>query len=1117
MQNDEMTGRDEMDGLGAQESVSVANERLSDPKRELLERRLRGARASSAPADISARPEGLNPMSFGQERLWFQQQITDNPALFNIAFLARIDGDIDISALTGSVNDVIARHEILRAGFVSDEGAPQQFFVRGAPLDIDRVELSDHAEAAAERAMRLRAQTDARAPFDLSVPPLMRITLFKLAPLRHALLFVVHHIIWDGWSSGVFIEEMTRLYQARKIGAKASLPPIATQYADFAFWHRRLVASAAGERQIDYWKRQLAGLPERIFLPTDYARQAQQAHAGAKYEWRLSDQTAERIGALARRENVTLFAILLAAYNVLLMHYSGQGDIAIGTTIAYRTQPALEKLVGFFANALVMRTPIDDESSFAAFVARTQQTSVDAQSNQDAPFDMLVERLAPKRDLSYNPLFQVAFVLHNLPIEELRIGDMRINFEEIDTGSATFDLVFHIFSEAGGLKASFEYDAHLFDARTMRAMAAHFDSLLDQLVSAPDRPISSARPIDTRQEAEMLAQSRRARVADASGLLASLAHAGAPDATAVRCGDVELSYEELFVRADRLAWRLRMNGVVPDAPVAMLIEPSVDMIVAILGILKSDGAYLPLDPSYPAKRIESILKDSGARVVVTSAQHADTVAWPGVDVIRLGKTEENEILYPSDAPTPRARPENIAYYIYTSGSSGLSKGVMISHAAAVASTRAREQFYSGKVTCFLLLSSVSFDSSIAGIFWTLAQGGTLCIATEAERRDPGALARMISTARVSHLLCLPSLYSALLDVADPAHVAALRCCIVAGESCRAELAERHFGIFPQVDIVNEYGPTECAVWSTAHRIEKVRSGAPVAIGQPIPGAQTLVLRDGELVPHGAVGEIWIGGAGLARGYLGRPDLTAERFRPNPFGGSGDRLYRTGDSARLNADDDLEFLGRLDDQLKLRGYRIDPRELESVMLDHPDVIECVVVARTRANGQQTLLAYCLGDGGTFDVGALKLHASTHLPQFMVPDAFVPLDAMPMLPNGKIDRNALPEPNDAPSATAEDDSGEMSLVETLIADIWREALGIENVKRSDNFFDLGGNSLIAIQVAARAQQTFGRDVSVVALFDSADLGAFAKALEAALPADFDREFASLLSQLDSESVA
>jgi len=1098
-------------------SVADIALQLSDAKRELLERRLRGKRNASVPEEIPPRPPGENPMSFGQERLWFQSQVTDNPALFNIAFLAHIDGPLDVVELEASVNEIVSRHEILRAGFRNNEGSPSQFFATVAHLRISRVDFASAPEKALGQ-VRAHAQQEARAPFDLASPPLMRVTLFKLAPSRHALLFVVHHLVWDGWSSGVFIEEIANLYEARRAGGESTLSPLTMQYADFAHWHRMLMASEIGERQIEYWRDRLAGLPELISLPTDRPRRTRQTHEGGLHEWKMTAETLDRISAFARRRNVTQFAVLLAAYSVLLMHYTGQKDIAVGTTIAYRTRPALEKLVGFFANALVMRMALEDDPTFETLVERTQRMSIDAQSHQDAPFDMLVERLAPKRGLSHNPLFQVAFVQHNLPIEELRIGDLRINFENLDTGSATFDLVLHIYSEAPGLKVVFEYDAHILEARTIHAMSTHFDVLVESLLAAPGAPVSQARLLDARQEEQAIACSGPALADGIAGcLLQNVLDAAPAEAIAVVCGNERLTYGELSSRSNRLAHHLRALGVGPEMPVAMLIEPSVDTIVALFGILKADGAYLPLDPSYPVERIRSIVQDCGATTLVTNSAHAKEFAHSGVELVLLDRDADMLSAYPSNAPAPRACEDNLAYVIYTSGSTGLSKGVMISHRNAVASTRARQQFYREKVRAFLLLSSVSFDSSVAGIFWTIAQEGTLRIATEGERRDPSALAALFAATEISHLLCLPSLHAALLDVVDARNVASLRCCIVAGETCPAELAKKHFAKLPNATLVNEYGPTECTVWSTAHEVPASGSRGSVPIGRPIPGAQAALIGvGGALAPQGASGELYIGGVGLARGYVGRPDLTAERFTPNPFGAPGERLYRTGDRARHNPDGDIEFLGRLDEQLKIRGFRVDPREIETIMLQRPDVVECVVVAKTNANGVLRLVAYHQSSEVEGETAALKQHASQRLPSFMVPDMYVKVDRMPRLPNGKIDRSKLLElPASNPVAPAAE-SGDASLVEGLIADIWREVLGVGEVCGSDNFFDLGGNSLAAIQVVARMQQLFGREISVGALFESADLSAFAAALEGGLGADFEREIAAALSELETEAV-
>lgn len=1089
---------------------------LSDAKRALLERRLRGRGNVAGSTEIPPRPAGEVPMSFGQERLWFQSQISSSAALFNIAFLAHIEGDLDVSALEASVNDVISRHEALRAGFRNEYGAPRQYIAPVSRLHIERVYLRDAPQKASTE-LKARARIAARQAFDLAAPPLMRVTLFEIGMSQSALLFIVHHIIWDGWSSGVFINEITQLYQARVGGLESPLAPLTTQYGDFAHWQRKLMASEGGARQIDHWREQLAGLPELISLPTDWPRLARQKHVGAEHDWKISADTFDRITTLARRHNVTQFTVLLAAYNVLLMHYSGQRDIAIGTAVAYRTHPALEKLVGFFVNVLAMRTALTDDPTFEQLIARTQQTSINAQSNQDAPFDLLVEKLAPKRELSHNPLFQVAFVQHHLPIEELRIGDLRINFENLNTGAATFDLVLHIYSEAPGLKAVFEFDTNLFHTRTIAAMAGHFNALLDSLLDAPQKPVSRARLLTARQETAAIADSTAAFTTSRDlALLHNLSDTAAPHAIAVACGEDCLTYSELSVRSNQIAHHLRTLGVTPDAPVAMLLEPSVDMIVAIYGIMKADGAYLPLDPSYPTERIRSILNDCGARTLITTSVHAARFGPVDFTVLPLDDLKDALSTLPSHAPTPRAREDNIAYFIYTSGSTGLSKGVMLTHRNAVASTLAREQFYVDKVLAFLLVSSISFDSSVAGIFWTLAQGGKLHIATEAERRDPAAIARIVRSSKISHLLCLPSLHSALLDVGDAIAFVSLRCCVVAGEVCRPEVAEKHFRSFPEVEFVNEYGPTECAVWSTAHRITKAGSGGGVPIGRPIPGAQTIVEgAAGDISPPGPSGELCIGGAGLARGYAGRPDLTADRFRPNPYGRPGERLYRSGDRVRLNADGDLEFLGRLDEQIKIRGYRVDPSEIETVLLQSSGVVECVVVARSAASGASMLVAY-IETTYAYDEAALKKYAFDRLPSFMRPDLFIKLDEIPRLANGKVNRNGLPAPTESGPSSITTESEDASFVELLIADIWRDVLGVTHISGANNFFALGGNSLAAMQVVARAQRTFGREIPVGALFESPDLRAFAKALETTLGPDFEFELGALLSEVEAEPV-
>ncbi|WP_166144124.1 non-ribosomal peptide synthetase [Methylosinus sp. RM1] len=1091
--------------------------RLSPAKRKLLEIKLRGRRPNVARNEISVRPPSQNPLSFGQERIWFQCQVTSNAALYHIPLLAWFDGLLDARALEASLNEVIRRHDVLRSGFESKNGAAVQIISPHVDLAIGHVDLQDIDPASQESEVRARAGVEARKPFDLARPPLLRVTLLKLGPARHALLLTVHHIVWDGWSSGLLIREIGQLYTATLSHSPSPLAPLPIQYGDFAYWHRRTMESESGSEQIAYWKKRLEGLPDLSALPTDRPRAAKQAHRGSTHSWRLSESLRDGFTNLARGNDTTLFVVLLATFKALLFHYTGQGDLVVGTTIAFRTRSELENLLGFFANALVLRTQLGDDPSFETFLARVHETALGAQSNQDVPFEKLVEELAPKRGLSHNPLFQVAFVLHNLPSEKLELPGLTIRVEETSTESATFDLVLHIFDERPGLKARLEYDSELFDHATIVRMASHFDALAQSVLTHPGSRISALSLSAPEQERQLIDKSsaKLTILPDRPLLHQSIDIAAEAGAIAVTAGGESLTYGELVERSNRLAHHLANMGVGPDVPVGVFLEPSIDMIVAILGALKADGAYVPIDPSYPAARIQHILADSNAAAVITTRRTVAGLPDISTPVVFLDADAAMIGANPTRAAPSRAGPDNLAYLIYTSGSTGLPKGVMVSHRNAVASTLARRQFYAAPVKTYLLLSSIAFDSSVAGIFWTLFEGGRLCIPGENIRRDPGALMRMIEQEAVSHLLCLPSLYSVLSSLASPTNCASLECVIVAGEECRGEVAARHFDRVPRAALFNEYGPTECAVWSTVHEIKSEdRADAPISIGRPIPGAQAFVVGPGgTLLPPGVPGELYVGGQGLARGYRGRADLTAERFLPNPFGEAGERLYRTGDRVRLRADGDIEFLGRVDNQVKVRGYRIEPAEIEKALLRHPSARDVVVIASSDKTGGAKLLAYLVTAAGAQERDAdFKQYLSEHLPDYMVPDSVVILASLPRLPNGKIDRGALPATSSTTSSRARANEPS-SAIAALMAEIWREVLSIEDVGDDDNFFDLGGNSLSAIQVIARAQQLLGKDIPIASIFDDGAFREFVLEVERCAKREFaDDELNALLAEIE-----
>lgn len=1096
--------------MNGTEALQSRRARLSPAKLALLEKHLRGAGAARrSPGEIKRLAASEAPLSFGQQRLWFLSRVEPESALYNLGFLLRIRGGLDIPAVRGSLERIVARHEILRTRFsMNPEGLRQCILAHGqldfATLDPGPVPTAQDGDELEELAKRIAEQ-----PFDLAEGPLLRVRLAKLDDAEHMLVLVLHHSIADAWSLRALVREFAALYPALRDGCAPTLPELPVQYADYAVWQRQRLTKEALDRHLAYWRERLAGMPPALELPTTHSRPAQLTTQGAVFCLDLKRPLVAGLQELGRRHGATLFMTLAAAFNALLHRYTGQTDLCIGYPVANRPAPELEDLIGFFVSTLVLRTDLGGNPRFGALLARVRQSVLSDQAHQELPFEKLVEELKPARQAGRNPLFQVMLVLQNAFSGSLELGGLEVEARELRLPVAKFDLVLSIAEREGDLGCVFEYSTELFEEPTIARMAGHWQELLNAIVSNPDARLSEL-PMLTEAERRQLARWNGAdprsgaellmvagaisaehtescdalpepisRVEQESkGLLHVLFESRAarsPKAPALVHNDQTLSYGELERRANRLACALRQRGIGPERHVALHLDPGLEMIIAMLATLKAGAAYVPIDPSYPVPRRNEVLADSGAAFVVTRSGRTEHPFPRGVESILLDQEAIAE--QASHRPGTVCDADNAAYLLYTSGSTGRPKGVVVSHRNAVHSTAARLTYYAKPVRSFLLLSSYAFDSSVAGIFWTLSQGGRLCIPSESERRDPSALLCLIARAGVSHLLCLPSLYGLLLEQARSGQLASLETVIVAGEACPTRIAASHFSKLPSADLYNEYGPTEGTVWSSVHTVRATdgRSERPLSIGRPV-GGMRIYLLDAQLaqVPAGVPGEIYIGGPGVARGYHRRPEVSAERFLPDPFAGqTGSRMYRSGDLARYREGGTLEFLGRVDHQVKIRGHRIEPGEIEARLLSHPDVQEAVVLAREDRPGDRRLVAYLVFREGTeasrdpdTKSGFLRQALKTTLPEHMVPSVFVVLESMPKTPNGKLDRQALPVPDWRAQSRYAAPRNER---EELLVAIWADVLGTERMGIHDNFFELGGDSILAIQMIGRANQS------------------------------------------------
>jgi surfactin family lipopeptide synthetase A len=1078
---------------------------LTESKRKQLLEAYLQMRPPTAPAKKSASPSRQNsiPLTFAQQQLWLHAQLAPDTSLYNEPLTVRRSGPLDVSALERSFTEIIRRHEAWRTTFPVIDGQPVQHVIAPFEIKLPLIDLRHLPHAEREGEALSIAAADARQPFDLAHGPLLRAKIVRLDDEEYRLFVTLHHLIFDGFSGyRVFLPELVALYAAFSEGKPSPLPPLPFQFADYALRQQQSTDSDFLQRQMDYWRHQLAGEIPALQLPISRTRPATQRFGGAMRTFSLSAALSEKVRQLSREEGVTLYMTLLAAFNVLLQRYSGQEDILIGSNTAGRNYPGSDQLLGYFLNTIVLRNDLSADPTFRQVLDRVRRSTVDALSNDEAPLDRLVAELHPLRDVNRNPLFQVLFSLEP-PVTQFEPG-WDVTCIDVETGTTKFELCLVLDDRPEGLLCRFIYNTSLFDDETILRMGSHWQTLLESIVADPGQEISKLQLIGEAERHKLLVEWNDSAKPYAPRPVHELIEAQArktPDAPAVRCGAARLTYGALNQRAERLAQHLQTLGVGPEVSVALCLDRSIEMIVAILGVLKSGGAYVPLDPSYPSDRVEFMTADSGARVLITSenltARFAS--AFQGMKIVLLDSLEGIPSS-PNGSVRVAPRLDDLAYIIYTSGSTGKPKGVEITHRNLAHSNQARLEYYKDPVESFLLLPSYAFDSSVAGIFHTLSSGGALEIPPAG---DSGwvteNLATLIADKRVSHVLTIPSLYSDLLQTVDSAQLASLRCVIVAGEACPRQLVDAHYRTLPRASLFNEYGPTEATVWSSVYECEPGETAPTVPIGRPIANTQLFVLdRHMQPVPLGVAGELYIGGDGVARGYRNRPDLTELYFVPDIFSKIPNaKLYRTGDLVRYLPDGNLEFIGRADEQVKIRGVRIELGEIEAALKSYPDISDAAVIAQRNGSGDPKLVAFVASHAAhSSSSNELRAFLKNMLPAPMVPAWVLFLETMPRTPNGKVDRKKLLAQSSAADSAEHAPILPRNDMEKRLLAIWQSVLGTSNSRFSQDvsqdFFELGGHSLLAAKLLARIEKEFGRSLSLAFVFQSPTIEQMADSL-------------------------
>ena len=1075
--------------LSQPEDSSDGNNPAKLPSEEFAHPLRREAKAS-----LSSSKHGPIPLSFPQARLWFLAQLDPASPAYNISRAVHIKGALNLDALHLALNDLVARHEPLRTVFRWIDDAPTQEVLPKFDLAINTVDFSGLESQRQKEEVWRSLRADARRTFNLSNDLPIRTTVYRCSEQEHWLLLVIHHIAIDGWSMGVLFRELSELYESYSNGSASQLAELPVQYTDFARWQRELARDEFLGKGLNYWKGRLATAPPLLALPVDHPSPELQNGAGSNESLTLSTGLTESLRALSKRAGVSLFMTLLAAFQVLLGRYTGETDISVGTAVANRPEVQLEPLIGFFVNTLVLRTDLSGEPSFQELLQRVREVALEAYAHQAIPFEKVVEALQPNRSLRHSPLFQVMFILNNTPRNSLRVPGADTEDFKIENGSAKFDLTLSITDAGPNLTGHLEYSTELFDADTIRRMLRHFETLLDAVVRSPDQSISTLPILPEDEWQKISIEWNNTEKEYASVCIHELFEAQVartPDAVAVRDENVSITYIELNRRANQLARHLVSLGVARETLIGVCMERSVQAVVALLGVLKTGAAYIPLDPIFPEERLAYTLEDSGAAVLLTET--ALTEKLPSLNV-RILCTDADSIAIAQHSAENLARPispQNLAYTIYTSGSTGRPKGVEVTHQNVVnlLSSMAAKPGLNSQDR-LLAVTTFSFDIAGLEVFLPLAVGAQVILANKETTLDGSSLLKLASSSGATVMQATPVTWRLLLEAGWKGQPALKILC--GGEALPRELANQLAGCG---EVWNMYGPTETTIWSAASRI--TAGTGPVSIGPPIQNTQFYILdRQNQPLPIGVPGELYIGGDGVARGYRNQPELTAKNFISNPFRGeAGARLYKTGDLARYLPDGSIEFLGRRDDQVKIRGFRIELGEIEAALTRHPDLRTATVIVREQLAGGKRLVAFATLRGNSEpSFEELRNFLKTKLPEYMLPSKFEFLPTLPLTPSGKVDRRALPTAEHPGPESNREYAAPRTDLEKKLARIWADLLKLDRVGIHDNFFDLGGYSLLAVKLLKAVEKLSSVNVSLASLFRAPTIKELADLLSA-----------------------